>query len=183
MRAINPVKSFSLVVLALGAVACGPASQDASASTSEELSIPPALAVPAGNKLDFSLNAVGVQIYQCQATASGQAWVFQAPKANLFDDEGELKATHFAGPTWQSVDGSSVVGSKIAAVTISATAIPELLLQAVSHSGSGKMSEVTYIQRLDTAGGIAPASGCDAAHVGTSANVNYTAQYFFYRAE
>jgi hypothetical protein len=159
---------------------------EAQGSTSSALSrcptVPAALAVPTGNALAFELAATGVQIYECESTSTGFTWVFQAPEANLFDDDGELKATHFAGPTWKSIDGSSVVGKKLAAATVSASAIPELLLQAVSHAGTGKMSPVTYIQRLDTVGGVAPSSGCDATHSGATARVNYTATYAFYKA-
>jgi hypothetical protein len=142
----------------------------------------PSLAVPAGNKLAFSLDGVGVQIYACQATATGTAWVFQAPQATLFDSCGRVAGTHFVGPTWQANDGSSVVGAKIAAFTVDATAIPWLLLQATTHTGDGRMSDVSYVQRLQTTGGIAPTTGCDADHVGDVAQVDYTAKYFFYES-
>jgi hypothetical protein len=75
------------------------------------------------------------------------------------------------------------VGTKIAAFVVDPTAIPWLLLQAASHVGDGRMSSVTYIQRFDTVGGIAPAGGCDATTVGTVARVDYTATYYFYRAK
>lgn len=89
-----------------------------------------------------------------------------------------MKGKHYAGPTWESKDGSTVVGAKVAAFTAEPTVIPELLLQAVSHTGDGRMSEVTYIQRLDTVAGLAPATGCDATTVGASARVDYTATYY-----
>ncbi|HEX4353270.1 MAG TPA: DUF3455 domain-containing protein, partial [Polyangiales bacterium] len=57
------------------------------------------------------------------------------------------------------------------------------LLEAASHAGHGVMADVTYVQRLDTKGGLAPASGCDAAHLGASARVNYSAVYAFYVVE
>jgi Protein of unknown function (DUF3455) len=141
------------------------------------------LAVPAGNELDFFYDAVGVQIYGCQATTTGFAWVFQAPEATLFGRHGHVAGKHFAGPTWEANDVSLVVGAKVAAFTVDATSIPWLLLQAKSHSGDGRMSEVTYIQRLETTGGIAPTTGCDASHLGEVARVGYTATYFFYEAE
>jgi hypothetical protein len=143
----------------------------------------PTLAVPAGNRLAFDLDAVGVQIYTCKAVATGYAWSFVAPEANLYQG-GEVVAIHYAGPTWQWLeDGSTVVGAKLAAFTVDPTAIPWLLLGAASHGGEGRMSNVTYVQRLETAGGVAPASGCDATTVGTTARVDYTAKYFFYRAD
>jgi hypothetical protein len=158
-------------------------------STTEALSsclpeIPAALAVPAGNKFAFSFHAEGVQIYACTANTSGGAsWVFQAPQADLFGKHGRFAGTHYAGPTWESVDGSSVVGTKLAAATVDATAIPWLLLKAASHDGDGRMEKVTYIQRLETTAGLAPATGCDVSHLGAVANVDYTATYAFYKAQ
>jgi hypothetical protein len=142
----------------------------------------PALAVPAGNELAFRYDAVGVQIYTCSATATGFGWVFVAPEATLYKKR-KITGTHYAGPTWRSKDGSTVVGSKIAAATPDASAIPWLLLGAVSTTGNGTMTGVTFIQRLETTGGLAPATGCDATTVGAAARVPYTATYYFYKAE
>jgi hypothetical protein len=166
------------------------AAVDPTASTSLDLQVhrlptlpDPSLAVPAGNELAFVLDGVGVQIYACQATTTGApAWVFQAPQATLFEACGRVAGKHFAGPTWEANDGSTVVGAKIAAFTVDPANIPWLLLQAASNTGDGRMSDVTFVQRLQTAGGIAPATGCDADHIGDVANVDYTAKYYFYRA-
>ena len=94
---------------------------------------------------------------------------------------GEVVATHFAGPTWQGSDGSTVVAAVAErADAPSKKAIPWLLLEAKSHTGSGAFSTITYIQRLDTKGGIAPVTGCDAAHANAEARVPYEAMYAFY---
>jgi hypothetical protein len=144
--------------------------------------VPAALAVPAGNKLAFSYDAIGVQIYGCDANATGYGWVFRGPEANLYGHKGKLAGTHYAGPTWQANDGSTVVGTKLAEYAADPTAIPWLLLGAASHAGKGRMTDVTYIHRLETTGGKAPATGCDATHVGETARVDYTATYYFYEA-
>jgi hypothetical protein len=142
----------------------------------------PRLAAPEGNRLAFYYDAIGVQIYSCQAAATGYAWTFQAPEANLYDRRGRLVVKHYGGPTWESVgDHSKVVAKKLEEYTAHRDAIPELLLEATGHDGKGEMDDVSYIQRLDTAGGLAPTSGCDAAHVGATARMDYTATYFFYR--
>jgi hypothetical protein len=188
------IHTWSLLVTSIVAVGCaaGVDANEPVASTSEALSakslppIPSALVVPDGNRLAFKLDAVGVQMYGCQLTTSGSyAWVLSGPDANLYGRGGRLAGAHYAsptGPTWESLDGSAVIGSRLAAATVDTNAIPWLLLQAISHSGDGRMSKVTYIQRLSTTGGKAPASGCDADHVGSVANVDYTATYAFYRA-
>lgn len=143
----------------------------------------PSLAVPDGNKLAFAFDAVGVQIYACQASGTAFAWVFQAPEATLYNRGGHDVGKHYAGPTWEYRDGSKVMAAKVAAFTADPTAIPELLLQANNHEGAGKMADVTYIQRLDTTGGLAPSTGCDADHVSAIARVDYTATYYFYEAK
>jgi hypothetical protein len=143
----------------------------------------PSLAVPEGNRFAFSFDAVGVQIYACQASGSGFAWVFQAPEATLYGRSGRSVGTHYVGPTWEYRDQSKVVAAKVAAFTPDPTAIPALLLQATTHEGDGLMAPVTYIQRLETTGGLAPSTGCDADHVTAVARVDYTATYYFYEAK
>ena len=142
----------------------------------------PTLAIPDDSQLAFHHDAVGVQIYTCQATKTGYAWTFQAPEAKLFDRPRHAVLTHYAGPTWESVsDHSKVVAKKVAEFSAHADAIPELLLQVTSHAGEGTLAGVTYIQRLHTTGGLAPTGGCDEGHVGATARVDYTAIYTFSR--
>jgi hypothetical protein len=142
---------------------------------------PAALAPSADQHLTFVLDATGVQKYSCNATATGAAWTFVAPEANLFK-ECHQYGIHYAGPTWEYEDGSTVVAVKVAGATVDATAIPWLLLTAVSHGGpAGKMTNVTSIQRLVTGGGTAPATGCNTVDLGATIDVPYTTRYFFYR--
>lgn len=143
---------------------------------------PPALAVPSGNRLAFSLFARGTQDYVCKQASDGSyAWTFVEPDAVLYGPFGHVAGHHYAGPTWEAKDGSTVVATRLAGATVDATAIPWLLLQATAHTGSGRMSKVTYVQRLDTVGGLAPTTGCDGEHAGASADVDYTAKYSFFR--
>ena len=134
--------------------------------------------MPAGNKVAFHAFGVGVQIYRW----NGTSWVFVAPEAVLFanaGDDGEV-GIHFGGPTWQSNSGSKVVGTVIDHCTPDPDAIPWLLLEAVdSPRGPAFSTDVTYIQRVNTVGGNAPADPGDFA--GEVARVPYTADYFFYR--
>jgi hypothetical protein len=144
---------------------------------------PAALAPPADQDLAFVLNAQGVQRYQCVQSTTSFAWTFVAPDADLFSPHPHHPVVHhFAGPTWLYRDSSSVVAARAAGATVDPTAIPWLLLNVTSHGGEqGKLSDIVSIQRLQTTGGSAPATGCDADHVGAEADVLYTARYFFYR--
>lgn len=145
---------------------------------------PAALNPPADATLKVALAARGVQIYVCAAPAAGgaPAWTLKAPHAVLSQGNGEEAAIHFAGPSWQALDGSLVTGARTASAPGSdAAAIPWLLLKAATNVGAGLFSDVTWIQRLDTVGGVAPATGCDATHVDAQVLVPYTANYFFYK--
>ena len=148
-------------------------------------SIPENLRVPPGNEVILKGLAVGVQIYDCRPAANGHAWVFRAPQAALFNGNEQLIATHFAGPTWQALDGSRVVGKLVTSnAAPSPQSIPWLLIQAASHEGTGTLSRVTYIQRVLTGGGVAPAAErCTAKKVGDEARVEYVAFYYFYVAK
>src|SRR4051812_19610524 len=146
--------------------------------------VPAALNPPADATLAAALPARGVQIYTCAIPSAGgaPAWTLKAPHAVLGKGH-DVQAIHFAGPSWQAVDGSVVTGTKIAASPApDATDIPWLLLQAATHTGAGVFAAVTWIQRLDTETGAAPATGCDDAHVGAEVLAPYAADYFFYRA-
>jgi len=145
---------------------------------------PPAVAPNADLDLAFVTDAQGVQKYTCVGSTTGFTWTFVAPDADLFDAKAKgLTIHHFAGPTWLYSDSSSVAAAKRSGITVDATAIPWLLLDVTRHGGApGKLSDIVQIQRLVTTGGNAPASGCDADHVGAESDVLYTARYFFYHA-
>jgi hypothetical protein len=137
------------------------------------------LHVPPRSKLDFQAYCVGVQIY----TWTGTTWSFVSPEALLFADPADraLVGFHFAGPTWESLSGSKVVGTVAKSCTPNPDAIPWLLVKAVSNEGHGIFQRVSYIQRLFTAGGKAPATPGD--FPGQVARVPYTAEYFFYQSD
>jgi hypothetical protein len=139
------------------------------------------LAPPAGNELQFVAHATGTQNYTCQASG---AWSKATPEAILVDDDGTPIIHHFGGPTWQDLeDGSMVTGVVVASrPSPDPNAIPWLLLQATPATpGDGRnLSNITYIQRKHTTGGLAPAVPCGA--VGTMASVPYTANYSFFAA-
>jgi len=160
------------------------ASEDALNSSICPAGVPTTLAPAADQTIKTSLTGVGVQIYMCNATATGFAWMFVAPQANLLDDCDKLVGTHFIGPTWQGNDASSVVGARVAGASVDPSAVPWLLLKAASNGPtSGKFSGVTSIQRLSTVGGIAPSTPCDTSNLGSIAQVPYTAQYVFYKTK
>jgi Protein of unknown function (DUF3455) len=138
---------------------------------------------PPGAKLIVRAAAQGVQIYKCQKIDGEYHWVFSAPKAALFDPAGQQIGTHFAGPTWQMQDGSKIVGELVSQVPATDPhAIAWLLLRVKSHDGNGVLSDVNLVRRIDTLGGAAPATGCDADHDSSQVRMRYMASYLFYAA-
>jgi len=142
--------------------------------------IPDAL-IPVGQSPIGVFAARGVQKYECRAKRddpNGAEWAFVAPEADLFDEHGRPAGKHDAGPSWEASDGSKIVG----AVQASAPAprpdsIPWLLLSARSVGSAGRLAAVTSVQRINTAGGRAPATGCTTSVLGQTVNVPYTADY------
>ena len=134
------------------------------------------LQVDAGHKVAFHAYAEGVQIYQW----NGAEWVFVAPEAVLFAEGLGIVGIHYGGPTWESISGSTVVGSVLHRCPVPGT-IPWLKLAAASDKAPGIFQGVTFIQRVNTTGGTAPAA--PGVFVGQEARVPYTADYYFYRKQ
>jgi Protein of unknown function (DUF3455) len=147
---------------------------------------PDSLKPPDTQLLVLETHATGVQIYECKATKDNAArfeWAFVAPEAELIDLAGVKVGKHYAGPTWEAIDGSKVVGEvKARDDGPDPNAIPWLLLSAKSTSGSGMLNRTTFVQRLQTVGGKAP-EGCGKDDAGKQLRVDYQATYNFYVAK
>ena len=143
--------------------------------------VPPELQPPAGEQTFLTVHAKGDQVYTCKSDNGQYSWVLKAPDADLFDADGNLFGKHFAGPSWMASDTSRVNGKAVAnAPSPDRDSIPWLLVHVVSHEGTGVLSRATSIQRLNTKGGKAPASGCDAGHANQEFRSPYTADYVFF---
>jgi hypothetical protein len=141
--------------------------------------VPPLLAPQQGAILLGKYAAKGVQIYICRAKEATNEWAFKAPEAKLVDAEDRPFAKHYAGPSWEAPDGSKAVGKVLANEPAPKPgAIPWLLLSAES-SASGALAGVRFVQRINTAGGVAPSGACPT--VGAEQRVDYTADYIFYK--
>jgi Protein of unknown function (DUF3455) len=148
--------------------------------------LPDAVKVPAGNKVALETVGVGQITYECRAKANTPGafeWVFVGPQADL-NSRGGAKLGSYYGPpaTWASMDGSAITGTQLALSPAAAGSIPLQLVKANPATGSGGMSGVTYVQRVATMGGVAPASACDAAAMGKKEVVKYQADYIFWKA-
>lgn len=176
MNTLHRLRCATLLSLAISALA----SAAFAAAPSGDDPLPDTLRPQAGLRELATLSASGVQIYECRRGAADAAptWTFVAPEADLFDPQGQRVGSHGAGPFWADDDGSRIVGSVVArADAPRADAIPWLLLATLNAAGAGRLSAVTQVQRIHTAGGVAPASGCTAQTLGRQARVPYRADY------
>jgi Protein of unknown function (DUF3455) len=147
------------------------------------------LQVPQPSKLFIHTYAKGVQVYICIQDAkdtSNYIWTLKEPFANLYSDTTYTKSigkhyfTDGKTPTWESADGSKVLGAKLAQVNSpDVNSIPWLLLKASANAGTGVLAQIVYIQRINTKGGKAPANATK-QQKGQLLNVLYTAEYLFY---
>lgn len=167
--------------LAILAALCGCASSPALVAPE----VPQALRPPADQILFAEAKASGVQNYECAAKPDEPSkfeWTFRAPEAALVDRDGRTLGKHYAGPTWESTDGSAVAGEvKSRDPGPDKSAIPWLLLTAKSTRGAGLFSQTQSVQRVQTVGGIAPTLACTSLNATQVVRVPYTATYYFYR--
>jgi hypothetical protein len=177
-------------------------------------SVPDTIHVESGNRVFLVGHATGTQNYVCLPTGTGVAFQLFTPEATLFNEEGRQLITHFFSPnlnpnpgldpkelrtiraTWEDSRDTSTVWAK---ATGSATFISDpgfvnkdavawLRLEVVGSqegpTGGDRLTETTFIQRLNTVGGVAPSTGCASpADIGAEAFMPYRADYFFYRHE
>lgn len=141
----------------------------------DNAALPEAVRVPPGQKLMMTTTGVGEITYECRESkdmAGEHEWSF------------ELVGKYYAGPTWESVDGSRITGKQVAIASASPGSLPLQLVKAQPAIGAGAMTGASYVQRLNTQGGVAPATGCDATGKGKGKGkrqvVAYEADYVFY---
>jgi Protein of unknown function (DUF3455) len=175
-------KLSAVVVLAFCVMGSAPSKAQPAAQNEPAPDVPDAIQAPAGLQVVVYAHATGSQIYTCKSAADGKfSWALKGPDAELHDRKDKVIGHHFAGPTWKLTDGSEVTGKAVAHVdSLDPDSVPWLLVNVVSHAGSGALSNVTTIQRVHTRGGQPPAEGCDAAHVNAETKSSYTADYYFY---
>ena len=148
--------------------------------------LPDAIRVPVGHRVAMETVGVGEVSYECRASRDrpGQfEWVFVGPDATLSTRDGQRVGRYHGPPaTWESLDGSRVTGVQLAVAPAGEGHLPLQLVKANPAQGQGAMQGVSYIQRLATRGGVAPAAACSADSAGHKAVLRYQADYVFWRA-
>ena len=174
------MKAFTMIGSA--AVLCACASSPMMMKV-DNTALPEAVRVPMGQKVMMATTGVGEITYECREKKDmvGQhEWAFVGPMATLYGADRKAVGKYYAGPTWEAGDGSKVSGKQLAVAPASPGNIPLQLVKAEPAMGAGAMTGVSYIQRLNTKGGVAPSTPCDATTKGQRQQVAYEADYVFY---
>lgn len=177
--------TLALLGTAAALTACGSMSSPAAPAFNQS-SLPATVQVPAGQRIAMETVGAGDITYECRAKKdmpSAFEWVFVGPDAKLMDRSGKVVGRYYGPPaTWESNDGSKVTATQLAVAPASAGNIPLQLVKANPAMGMGAMQGVTYIQRVATQGGVAPAAACTAANAGQKQVVKYQADYIIWKA-
>ncbi|HEX6850810.1 MAG TPA: DUF3455 domain-containing protein [Candidatus Polarisedimenticolaceae bacterium] len=197
-------QAHSPIVAAVTAVLILASSAPARADRVTPPPVPGAIQVPEENRAFLAGHAVGTQNYICLPSGAAFAWVLFTPQATLFADEDRQLTTHFFSPNpfendlvrpaWQHSRDTSIVWGRLYVPAssdpdfVAPGAIPWLLLKAAGAGagpgGGDALTRTTFIHRVHTSGGVAPATGCSSStDVGAKASVPYEADYYFYSAE
>ncbi|HVE51078.1 MAG TPA: DUF3455 domain-containing protein [Casimicrobiaceae bacterium] len=147
------------------------------------MDVPAAVKPPGAAMAAMTWTGTGELTYECRAKAGAAGtfeWVFAGPDARLTDAKSRAAmGKYYGGPTWEAADGSKVTGKQVAVAPAAAGNIPLQLVKA--ENGQGAFKDVTYIQRVNTKGGVAPVDACAASNVGTKKTVPYSADYVFFK--
>ena len=177
--------TLALLGAAAALTACGSMSSPAAPAFNQS-SLPATVQVPAGQRIAMETVGAGDITYECRAKKdmpSAFEWVFVGPDAKLMDRSGKVVGRYYGPPaTWENNDGSKVTATQLAVAPASAGNIPLQLVKANPAMGMGAMQGVTYIQRVATQGGVAPAVACTATNAGQKQVVKYQADYIIWKA-
>ncbi len=135
---------------------------------------------PSDHEPVLRLAARGVQVFRCEKRDGQGAWVFRQPDAELLDAAGKVVGRHGANFSFEHVDGSRLVASIAAHDEAPRSTDLRWLLMTTRSFGKGAFEGVTHAQRINTNGGMPPAS-CDAAQAGRILRVDFTSDFVFYR--
>ena len=136
--------------------------------------------VPDDREPVLKLAARGAQVFRCEKRDSQGMWVFRQPDAELVDGTGKVVGRHGANFSFEHVDGSRLVATIAAYDDAPKPTDLRWLLMATRSFGKGAFDGVTDVQRVNTAGGMPPAS-CDLAHAGRVLRIDFTSDFLFYR--
>jgi len=173
----------SALLSACASVGPGPAATAGPAKGTEvatpNLGLFSSIKAPSDREPVLKLAARGVQVFRCEKRDGQGVWVFRQPDAELLDATGKVVGRHGANFSFEHVDGSRLVATIVAHEDAPKASDLRWLLMTTRSFGKGAFDGVTHVQRINTSGGMPPAS-CDAAHAGRVLRVDFTSDFLFY---
>ncbi len=186
---ITPLRALTALATVASIAALAGCATPMAAPMFSQATLPEAVKVPAGQRVAMETVGVGDITYQCRekaAMAGAFEWVFVGPNAVLNNRKGEQVGKYYGPPaTWEHQDGSKLTGAQMAVSPAAAGSIPFQLVKvnaAMTDAKAGAMAGLSYIQRVATRGGVAPASACNAENKDRKELVKYQADYIFWKA-
>ena len=179
------IASFSLTLLASAAAltlaACSSAPPLPKEYSQDRL--PQSITVPSGHSVVLETRATGILNYECRASTGGPyGWALVSPQANLLDRTGKDVVAYSGPPAkWVHIDGSSVVGTQVSTAPNGEYNLPLQLARAEPSMGMGALQNISFIQRINTKGGVEKTKPCSALNTGEKLTLPYQADYIFWR--
>ncbi len=162
------------------APAGGPAPVTPSGPSAPSLGLFSKIKVPDGQVPVLKFAARGVQVFRCEARGNESAWVFRVPEADLFDDSGKVVGRHGANFSFEHTDGSRLIGKVQSYDDAPSRNDLRWLLFTTTSYGKGAFEGVTYVQRINTKGGMPPAT-CEAKQRNQLLRVDFSSDFVLYR--
>ncbi len=185
--ALAAASPLAVTVVALMIAGCAsaptapaPGGEGAAAPEAPSLGFFSHIKVPDGYDAALRLAGKGVQIFRCEQRADGWQWIFRVPEADLVDLGGHVLVHHGANFSFEHVDGSRLLGTVAAFDEAPRSADLRWLLFSTRSFGIGDLSNVTYVQRVNTAGGMPPAH-CEAKQQNQLLRMDFAADFIFYK--
>lgn len=186
-RAASAAPLFAAVWLALGLAGCAttplPPPSDAGPAGVQAPSLGwfSSIKPPEGQQPVLKLAARGVQIFRCEPReGGGHGWSFRLPEAELLDERGTVVARHGANFSFEHTDGSRLLGTILGSDAAPRDDALRWLLMSTRSFGDGALAGISYVQRVNTSGGMPP-SRCEAKQANQLLRVDFSADFIFYR--
>ncbi len=139
-----------------------------------------ALPVPEGATEAFHLSGRGVQIFRCEMQSQGGRWIYRLPEAELGDPRTGLALRHGVNLSFESADGSRLIGEIVDHVpSVDEQSLPWVLIGTRSY-GKGALTGIRFVARINTAGGMPP-QHCEPESASQVLRVPFSADFVFYR--
>ncbi len=136
--------------------------------------------VPDGHQPVLRLAGRGVQVFRCELREGAHVWAFRLPEADLVDELGTVVVRHGANFSFEHSDGSRLIGSVVASDAAPRGDALRWLLLSARAFGAGALAGISYVQRVNTSGGMPPPR-CDVRQLNQLLRVDFSADFVFYR--